>query len=244
MIRPLMIAAIIALLAASGSKAAPSCPIPLDLMIDDAELPATKATQTNHQKLRIVAFGAGSTLGQAAEDPALTYPARLQARLQAVLGSNPGVEVLNKGVPRDDLQQMLTRLSRDVIDQHPALVIWDVGTNDAAAGRDLDSFAADLESGIIRLKAAGIDVILMDMQYAPTTASIINFDPYLETLDRVADLDDVTNFHRFAIMREWSDDGVFSYNKTLPDERRELAREVYDCLAAGLSDGIATAIGR
>lgn len=244
MIQTLIGTGLVAVMLASAAQAAPSCPIPPDLVIDDAELPATKAKLAGDQPLRIVAFGAGSTLGQAAEDPTMTYPSRLQARLQAVLGTSHPVEVLNKGVPRDDLQQMLARLGHDVIEVHPSLVIWDVGTNDAAAGRDLDSFAADLENGIMRLKAAGIDVILMDMQYAPTTASIINFDPYLETLDRVAELDNVTTFHRFAIMRDWSEDGVFTYNKTLPDERRELAREVYDCLAAGLSDGIATAVGR
>ena len=51
--------------------------------------------------------------------------------------------------------------------------------------------------------------MLIDMQYNSGTASVINFEPYLDALHRAADLHDVYLFRRFDIMRYWSDEGMF-----------------------------------
>ena len=119
-------------------------------------------------------------------------------------------------------------------------MIWEVGTNDASRSRDVDDFTSDLEDGIARLQAAHIDVILMDMQYAPSTASIIDFNPYIDALNGAAMVDEVPVFRRYDIMRSWSEQGVFAYDAADAAGRTTLARGVYDCLAAALAADLVT----
>jgi len=233
--------ALFVLMLPGAANGAVSCPVPEEFQLHDLALPATAGAIAGQKPVRIVAFGASSTAGAAAGDPLQTYPARLQARLAAIF-PKAAIEVVNAGASREDASQMLRRLDRDVLARQPALVIWEVGTNDAARGRDIDSFAGDLANGIERLRAAQADVILMDMQYAPSTASIINFDPYLDVLRQIADLNDVAVFRRYDIMRAWGEAGVFAYDVTGAQKQTATARAVYDCLAAGLAGGIAAAV--
>jgi acyl-CoA thioesterase I len=238
-VKRLLLALLLAVPAAAAEP--PACPIPAELALTGLSLPAAKAALARHEQLKIVTLGAGSTEGSAAGDPALTYPARLQARLAAAL---PGSEitVTNKGVAHQTTAEMAARLERDVLALHPAVVIWDAGTVDAARGLDVDAFGEALGGGLERLHAAGIDIIVMDMQYAPSTVSIIDFAPYVDTLHSVADLAGVPVFNRFEVMHDWGESGLFSYDETAPAARTATARRVYDCLAGGVADGLVAAL--
>jgi acyl-CoA thioesterase I len=238
--RSLTLAPLLAVWAVSAA-AEPACPIPPELALDIPALPASKAVLARHEPLKIVALGSAPTEGSAAGDPQLTYPARLQAHLAGAL---PGrdITVLNKGVAHQTTAQMITRIARDVLPEHPTLVIWDAGTVDAARGLDVESFSETLDDGFDKLKAAGIDIIVMDMQYAPSTVSLIDFGPYIDALRAVAERNGVPVFNRFEVMHDWGENGLFSYDETAPDARTATARRVYDCLAAGLADGIAAAL--
>ena len=57
--------------------------------------------------------------------------------------------------------------SADVVALHPDLVIWQVGTNAVLRRDDLSADGESLRAGVAMLKNAGIDVVLMDLQYAP-----------------------------------------------------------------------------
>lgn len=219
----------------------PKCAVPPELVFDPPALSETAAALGRHEKLVIVTLGAGATEGRAAGDPTTTYPARLEAHLRDLL---PGIDlsVINAGMARQDVAQMVARLDRDVISRHATLVIWDAGINDAARGADVDRFTEELSSGLDRLHASAVDTILIDMQYAPRTASIIDFDRYRDALARSADLHDLALFRRFDIMRAWSDSGVFDFDETDPAKRTQTARALYDCIAELLAQGIAKAV--
>ena len=73
---------------------------------------------------------------------------------------------MNKGVGGENAEQMLTRFTRDVLPYHPQLVIWQTGSNSVLQRRDVQSYEQTIREGITRLKAARMDVILMDPQYA------------------------------------------------------------------------------
>jgi hypothetical protein len=150
--------------------------------------------------------------------------------------------VLNKGKAHESTAEMAKRIAHDVVAEHPALVIWEAGTVDAARGLDVESFGQALDEGLDALRAAGIDIIVMDMQYGPSTASIIDFGPYIDALRAVAERASVPVFDRYEVMHDWSDNGVFAYDETAPAARMATVRKVYDCLAAGLADGIAPAL--
>jgi acyl-CoA thioesterase-1 len=228
-------------LSVAPALAAEDCPMPAEPTLQDLALPAARAAKEHHGPIKIVALGSGPTEGTAAGDLHWTYPARLQARLATAL---PGIEliVINKGVAHQTTAEMAARLDRDVLAEHPQLVIWEPGTVDAARSLDVDAFAETLGDGLVKLHEAGIDIIVMDMQYAPSTVSIIDFTPYVDTVHRVADLAAVPVFNRFEIMHNWAETGQFSFDQTAPDARMATARRVYDCLAAGLADGIAAAL--
>jgi hypothetical protein len=238
------LAALLLLTTAPGAAQPPDaqrCAAPAELLASDGRLPIVAAALTARQPVSIVAIGGASTAGLAAGDPALTYPQVLQDILrQRYPGS--AITVLNLGVPRQTAAEMAERFDRAVVTAHPALVLWETGTNDAVQHADVDLFAATLREGIQRLHAAHADVMLLNMQFARETASVINFDPYLDVLQEVGELEQVTLFRRFEIMRYWSQTGAFAYDAAPRGQTQALAAAVYGCLALQLADAIGLAI--
>ena len=227
------------LLALPVQAAEIACSVPPELMRDDPTLPRTAKRLKARQPLTIVALGGGSTLGAMGDIPH-SYPAQLETVLRK---RYPGAEikVLNKGIQRQTAQQMVERIKRDVLANEATLVIWEPGTTEAARGLDAEQFAATLQTGIDMLKDAGVELMLMDMQYGPNTVSVINFQPYLDNLHKVADLNEVYKLKRYEIMRHWSDNGTFDFRtvaKSRGNAGMELAGEVYHCLAERVADAI------
>src|SRR5262249_7732330 len=119
-----------------GSPALPSCATPPALSAIDAVLERTTARIQAGQQLTIVAMGSSSTEGGGASAPPMSYRSRLERELKERF---PGIEirVINHGVGGQDVGQELARLNRDVIAEHPDLVIWQVGTNAVLRRDDL-----------------------------------------------------------------------------------------------------------
>ena len=62
---------------------------------------------------------------------------------------------------------MLARFDQSVIAESPDLVLWQVGTNALLLDRPLFPAGERIREGLNRLKEAGIDVVLIDPQFAP-----------------------------------------------------------------------------
>jgi acyl-CoA thioesterase I len=213
------------------------CSAPPELLESDARLPFLAERLKAHQPVTIVAIGGSSTAGIAAPTPAQAYPARLQ---DALTRRYPGVpiRVLNKGVAHQAAEEVLARFDKDVVAEKPDLAIWETGTIEAVRGLDIDAFTATLENGLAALREQRIEAILVNMQYSRRTASVIDFEPYENTMRRVADLNDVYLFPRLEIMKFWSDNGTFDFEDGLKADRATLAVSVYDCLAQRLAEAI------
>jgi len=216
------------------------CAIAPDLVTLDRPLPETRRRLAAGLPLKIVAIGTSSTIGMAAGGMEHAFPQRLAIHLQAALPKE-AVTVVNRGAPRQSAQEMVARFPTDVVAEKPALVIWEVGTNDAVRSVDMDDFSAALQSGVDILKAAGIDLLIMDLQFSRSTSSVINFEPYLTTLTRMAEVNDVPVFRRYDIMRSWDDLGTFDLDESRPAQRTALARKVYDCIGTALAQQIGQA---
>jgi hypothetical protein len=225
----------------SSAFANVACDVPEELMQVDDKLPHLAQRLQAKEPIKIVAIGGASTTGLAAGSSELAYPNRLQEILAAWYPSSP-IVVVNRGVPRQTAQQMLERFSSDVIPEDPVLVIWETGTTDAVRGVGVDDFAATLQTGVDELKARSIDVILVDMQFSHSTATVIDFERYLSALHRVGDVNDLNVFPRFEMMRYWSEQNVFNFDGVAKDERASLAAKVYDCIAGRLADIIRLAV--
>jgi acyl-CoA thioesterase I len=220
---------------AMAQLAAP-CPVPDELKPDPAPLPAIKAKLAAGDEVRIVALGGGGTLGRAV--PAgQAYPDRLAAWLQYGLPAARW-QVINKGVVGDSTAAMVKRIHSEVLDLKPSLVLWETGTHEAAIGSNVEAFGEAVQSGIEALRAAKIDLILIDMQYSPRTSSVINFDPYLNALREVAEQNDVGVDDRYQLMHAWTDAGLFDFHTRDAAKRAEATRRIYDCVAAGLAQMI------
>src|ERR1700761_4139597 len=118
------------------------------------------------QPVTIIAFGSSSTQGYGSSAPEYTYPNRLAAQLKRKYPT-ANINVINAGIGGEDAPEMMKRLQSSVIDVHPDLVIWQVGTN--AVLRDLDptETAKMVDDGVAKMQAAGADVVLVDLQYSP-----------------------------------------------------------------------------
>jgi len=228
--------------AAAAAPQAPDCSVPSELVEDDPRLPELAEHLRQKHPITIVVIGGASTAGMASGNAAeYAYPQRLQAALKRLYPDVP-VTVVNKGVARQTTQEMIDRFPRDVYALSPTLVIWETGTFDAARGVDVDVFAAALESGLAELREHKLETMLINMQYSRNTASVINFMPYLEAMQHIADVDGVYLFRRFEMMKYWAENGIFSFGEVPAERRTELARQVYQCLADRLADAIAYAI--
>ncbi|HXP31224.1 MAG TPA: GDSL-type esterase/lipase family protein [Stellaceae bacterium] len=234
--------AFVASLASGGERehgAAPGrdCGVPRELVEDEPRLPGLAERLHAKQPVVITVIGGGSTTGAAAGGPANAYPHWLEAALRR-RHPQAQITVINLGIARQTTEDMVQRFAAEIYPSRPNLVIWETGTVDAVRGTDIDDFTAALESGIAALREHNSEVMLVDMQYNSGTASVINFEPYLDALHQVADLHDVYLFRRFDIMRYWSAEGMFDFVDVSKENRAALAAEVYECLGENLAEAV------
>lgn len=207
-----------------------ACDVPGYLLFGESELKRVAAAVKERRRLEIAVIGTASSILPGSGVTA--YPARLEAALRARL---PGVtvNVTSLAKPRQSAGEMVQNIKKLLSDLKPDLVIWQSGTVDAMRGIELDKFGAALDQGIERITAAGADVILMNMQYSPRTESMIAVDLYIDSMRAAAREHEVPLFDRFAIMRNWSDNGAFDlYTATT---NPAMAEKVHDCIGRTLA---------
>src|SRR5271165_2764332 len=187
--------------AAAGSPP-PACAVSPQQARFDFPLPHTSRLLASGKPIKIVALGSSSTYGAGASSSAAAYPNRLAEELTRHF---PGHEftVLNRGVNGEEITDMLARLDKTVIAEHPDLVLWQVGTNSVLRDRALRPHDAELREGLLRLKASGADVVLIDPQYAPSVIAKPNCESMVSLISATAKAEHVGVFHRFKLMRHW-----------------------------------------
>jgi len=206
----------------------------------NATLPHVAQRIAAGEPVTIVALGSSSTEGHGASRPENSYPSRLAEELRS---RYPGTEVrvLNKGVGGDTAEKMAARIEGDALAESPDLVIWQVGTNDTMHDVDPATDAAIIRDGVARMKAAGIDVILMDMQYAPGVTSHPVYRDMLHAISAAGYAQGAPVFHRFQIMQAWDETQVLPQSLALSEDRLHMNDRSYACLARLLADGIVAA---
>jgi acyl-CoA thioesterase-1 len=225
------------------AAAGPACtaPTPLDRL--QARLPHVASKLLAGQPITIVAFGSSSTEGIGASTPERAYPSRLQADLATVL-PRAQIRVVNKGVGGEHEAEMIRRFDHDVLAEHPDLVIWQVGAN---AVIDDDALRPDeqlIHSGIDRLQEAGIDVVLMDLQYAPEMLRHRDYQRMEDYIAAVGHERGAAVFRRFALMRYWIESGTFDMASMIAPDQLHMNDASYGCLAQKLADALVNDLAR
>ncbi len=229
-----IIALLAALTLANGPAVAGAeeCAVPSSLIASDNDLSRVARQIKEHHRLDISVIGTGSSTLPGPNGAQFAYPARLEEALKRQL---PGIaiKVTAHVQSRQSTAQMAAALQKILADDKPALVIWQAGTFDAVSGVEPDAFSANLAAGVAAINAASADVDLLDMQYSPHTAAMLDVTAYADVMRWVAQEHGALLFDRLAIMRHWNEEGTFDlYAAT---KKYDMARKVHDCIGRALA---------
>ncbi len=192
----------------------------------------------------IVAFGSSSTQGYGSTSPEFNYPNRLAAQLRRQYPT-ADITVVNRGKGGDDAPEMMKRLQTEVIDMHPDLVIWQVGTNAVLRNLDPAETAKAVEDGIARIQAVGADVVLIDPQYSPAVnARAENAGKMVKLLGKVAELRHIGVFPRFEVMKDWHEKQAIPIENFVIADGLHMSDWGYACFAQLLGDDIIKSVGQ
>jgi hypothetical protein len=209
------------------------CDVPGYLLFGENELPHVAQAVKEKQQLAIAIIGTGSSTLAGPEGKA--YPAQLEAALKARL-PNVDLRVTTHAAVRQTAADMWQEVKKILYEQKPTLIVWQTGTVDAMRGIEPDEFGSVLNHAVEKARAAGTDVILMNMQYSPRTETMIAVGPYAENMRWVSQQRSVPLFDRLGIMRHWSDTGVFDFYT--PTKAFVVAQKVHECIGRALATQI------
>jgi lysophospholipase L1-like esterase len=220
------------------------CLPPKDGTKSMGSLPHVAKKLASGQPVVIVAFGSSSTAGYGASGPEFNYPNRLAVQLRRQYPS-ADISVINAGRGGEDAPEMMKRLQTSVIDAHPDLVIWQVGTNAVLRNLDPTETANLVEDGIARIQAAGADLVLVDPQYSPrVTEHGESASKMVKLLGRVAQLRHVGIFPRFEVMRDWHEKQALPIDSFVIADGLHMNDWGYACFAQLLGDDIIKSVGQ
>jgi len=216
----------------------PSCAVPPALSDIGVALDRSADRIARGGSLTIIAMGSSSTQGVGASAPSMSYPSRLEGELRDRF---PGIQlrVLNRGIGGQDVGEELDRLDRDVVAEHPELVIWQVGTNAVLRRDDLSTDEQLIRRGVSLMKESGIDIVLMDMQYARRVLARPAWSTMERMISEVAQSNHVGLFHRFEIMQEWDRTQQLAPAAAIGPDGLHMTDASYGCLASQLAEGLA-----
>jgi lysophospholipase L1-like esterase len=187
--------------------------------------------------IRIVALGSSSTAGSGASSPAASYPAQLDDELERRFGGWD-FKVMNLGVGGQLASDMLERMDKQVLPREPNLVLWQTGVNDAIRDIGVDSYRKTLKAGIDKLRAHGIDVVLIQMQFYPRSERVQGYTDYLQAMQEIAAREEIPIFRRFSIMKHFIKSGQFTPAQLLSPDLFHMNDLSYGCLAVLMADAI------
>jgi len=218
-----------------------ACGAPADLLRPDMPLGGA-ASGVATGRLRIFAVGSASVLGAGSSGEATAWPTRLGQLLREAM---PGVEVEvrvrgGRGLSTADQWGLIAEALRN--GPPPNLVIWQAGATEAARGLPIDALTDALVPGLDRLRARGIDTVVMDLQFSRFLRANTDVPAYREALSVAAAAASVPLFDRWELMKAWADAERVDVERA-PRERRTAAVDLLnDCIARALTafllDGI------
>jgi len=228
---------------ADGAASKRECGAPGELIRLTNPLKRLALRIAGGQPIKIVAIGSSSTAGSGASSPAMSYPSRLAIELKALF---PRIEVtvLNRGIGGETTTEMLARFDRDVFADKPDVVVWQVGSNSVLRDISLADARARLYEGLRRLRAADLDVILMNPQYAPKVISKHEAEGMVDLIDLAAKETNVDLFQRYAIMRYWKLTEDIPFSTFVSPDELHMNDWSYGCVAKLLAGAIHETVTR
>ena len=198
------------------SSETPAVAIPVKPMPFRHGMPRLAGRLAGVGGIKVAALGSSTFSGEGGIVP---MPQRLETALRDHFpGRN--FDMLNRGVGGQDAPEELLRIQRDIIDERPSVVIWQVGTNAVWKKQDLDVTAKAIRDGLAMLAETLVDIVLMDPQYVP---AILTPDKIAGTIRMIGLIEEaaagasvpVNIFKRFDLMRNQYEIERISFDRVL-----------------------------
>jgi lysophospholipase L1-like esterase len=186
---------------ATDASLSPECRVPGSRLYTVASLRGVKEALKERRPVRVLAIGSSSTAGLGASSPHASYPARLEGELEKMFSDDVDFDVVTRGLPGEIATDAADRIRNTVVEVEPDLVVWQVGTNDALARVDVESFTTALDDTVQWLQSYDIDVVLVDPQYSAGLARDAYYSSIVKAIEDVARKDGVPLVRRFEAMR-------------------------------------------
>ena len=203
----------------------------------ETPLPNSAIALQQRKQIKILAIGASSTavLGWQREGG----PPLLEQILERTI-NGVDVEIINRGFSGELAEAAGKRIEIEVALNHPDIVLWQVGTNDAFAQVPPESFQLSVSNTVRWLKAHNVDVILVGLHYMKQLASDPHYQAIRASLNRVAAAENVLRIRRYEAMEVLS--------RTMREAGRPephdfgLTEAGYNCMAQYIARAIAVGL--
>lgn len=184
-------------------------------------------------ELRILVVGSASTSSGGTSGVEATWPKRLEAKLAERLAPvRVRVEVFGgRGTTAADHARIL---AAETARLRPHLVIWQLGTVEAARGMPAEEMSDAVQDAAARLRATRgelTDLVLMDMQFSRFFRANANVEPYRDQLRIAAAAGGAQLFSRWTVMKHWVETERLDLERAPRARRTAVADELHDCLA-------------
>lgn len=206
-----------------------SCP-PGSILIKDQEL---SVHLRKVDKLRILAIGSSSTQGSGASSADNAYPNKLEILLRERL---QGIDVIvtNAGVGGEEAGETSKRLSALLEEHAYDLVIWQVGTNDAVRGGNIEGLKQNIYDGAAAARQSRVPLILMDQQWYESIRDPLRYERFVAVIKEVADELGLRLLHRYGLMKKWAASEPRDYHRFMSADGFHMGDRGYECLARAI----------
>lgn len=222
-----------------GSRAeGPGCGAPAEYLVS-GPLPGTSAALARGN-LRVMVVGSASTQAGGTSSPSATWPQRFVRILSArTPGLNVEVQTFGgRGTTAADHSRLMAEHGPGL---RPHLVIWQLGTVEAARGLSADDMADMVQETTSRVRAARgerTDMVLMDPQFSRFLRANADVESYRDKLRLAAAASGAQFFSRWSIMKFWAENERLDLERAPRSLRVTIADELHDCLARALVEFI------
>ena len=151
--------------------------------------------------------------------------------LRATLPEGSRVDVVNRGIGGEDVDDMMIRLDTDAVQSRPDIVIWQTGSNDALRHVPIERFEQKTRAGIAAIRKAGIAVVLMEPQWCPALEQNGAGDHFRDAVRKIGADMGVTVIRRSDLMHDWIRSGLLTMTAMLAADGLHMRDAGYRMLA-------------
>ena len=214
------------------------CTAPPETM-ESGALPGTAAA-IGRGSLRVLVIGSASTQSGGTSTAAATWPERLDKVLGARLApATVQVSIFGRrGTTAADHARIIAEQAPRL---RPHIIVWQLGTVEAARGLSPDEMVDALQDSIGRLREARgerTDVVLMDPQFSRFFRANADVETYRDRLRLAAAASGAQVFSRWTIMKHWAETERLDLERAPRASRAAVADQLHDCLARALTEFI------